>query len=261
MGTRRLAGAKLKITFAASNENVLTDEQVARCSHGSTSIGPGNIDSGVIAGAANRVWEDLDHDLASAGTQVVDLYDFAGIDIGAGSGLDSLGQALALENIVAIIIKHNSGAGSLEIAPDASAGWSPIGSHTVATGGALKAGGLLAKYQNAEGGFALTDASSHRIILTATGGAVNYSMWVLGRDDDEESSSSSNSSSSSSVSSSSSSSISSSSSSSSSSLSSSSTSSLSSSSSSSVNSSSSSSSSVNSSSSSPSSLSSSSSSS
>ena len=214
MSRRTLTSPKVVSKISATASNMLLDGSAAT---GAVSADTSDtLTSGTKVNKANRVWQwkhTTGHrkQIASGANVVIDLYDFAGFDAGAGDGADPVGQALTLEEIVAIKIKNENAvteAGQLEIEPDATNGWTPIGTHTVATGGALKGGGFLMKYQPASTAFDVTDASSHRLKLTANGGRVYYSVWVMGRSDEESSSSSSSSSeSSSSVSSSSSSSV------------------------------------------------------
>lgn len=208
-GTRSLVQPKVTAKLSATAKNELLDGGASTFSFAATI--DDKLASGVGPNLANRVWQwkhsaTSPKTIASGANVVIDLYDFTGLDAGAGAGNDPLGQALIMENIVAILIKNENAvdaAGSLEVEPDATNGWTPIGIHTVATGGALRGGGFLFKYQPDSTGFDITDASSHRIKLTANGADVNYSVWVLGRHDDETSSSSSSSSSSSNSSSSS----------------------------------------------------------
>ena len=252
MGTRA-AEYKLVIDFKGTITNTMVDEQAATCPVGEK-LQNEELEVGVSTDQASRLWEDRDRSLAAGGHHTLDLYDFTGEDIGAGAGNDALGQALVMQEITTFIVKVESGTGSLEIQPDPTNGWTPVGIHTVATLGALKLGGVLLKHRPDTDAFPVTDGASHQVRFKAVGAALTYSVYIAGRHDTDESSSSSTSSlsSSSSVSSSTSSSTSSFSSSSSSSVNSSSS-SVNSSSSSSTNSSSSSTSSVNSSSSSTSS--------
>lgn len=203
MANRSLSSAKVGAKINATVQNVMDD--------GNTASGAVNINvddtvsDGVSAGEANRGWQWVHtaanpKQITSGSTLVFDLYDFAALDMGAGDTRDIVGQTITLEEIVAILVKNSNAegaAGQLEVEPDAVNGWTPIGSHTVATGGALRAQGLLLKYQPAEAGFDVADGSNHRLLLTANGGNVNVEIAVLGRHDDNESSSSSSSSSSS----------------------------------------------------------------
>lgn len=189
----RSAESEVKLIFSATIKNTLTDGQVAQVTVGDTIIS-GKLQDGIDANQANRCWADKDRTLASGNTVDIDLYDFAGEDIGAGDGNDGLGLALALEQIVTFIVYQSSGAGRLELMPTNPTNyctWMP--SLTVANGAALKAGGLFMLHQPAAGGLDITDASSHKIRVGANGGAIVYDIYVLGRHDDEASSSSSSS--------------------------------------------------------------------
>lgn len=205
MGTRILEGIQTKSQIVATVKNTMTQDTAKSASGQISLVNEPDLDNGVSAGQANRGWQ-YKATLSSGGSTVIDLYDFAGFDYGAGAGRDIVGQTITLEEIVVIEIRNNNAMtadGQLEIEPDSTNGWSPIGSHTVSNGGALRGQGSLRKVQIAEQAFDVTDASSHRIQLTANGGDVDYEIAVLGRHDDNESSSSSSSSSSNSSSSSS----------------------------------------------------------
>lgn len=203
MASISTSGAKITIKFNGILRNTLDDNTVAESKHPVSDYSQ-SLANGVLASRANRAWQSKNRTLSSGANEVLDLYDMGTVDIGAGAGLDGNGQAVAFEEIVGIMIVNENAvgvAGQLEIEPDATNGWAPIGSHTAATGGALRGQGCLVKSQVAEAGFDVTDASSHRIKLTANGGDVTYSIYLLARHDDDESSSSSSSQSSSSSSS------------------------------------------------------------
>ena len=157
---------------------------------------------GIEENQANRA-QEMAGTITSGGTLVIDLYDWAGIDSGSGAGNDPVGQALQIEEVVLIAVynESDSDGGDLDVEPDASNGWDAIGSHT--GDGTLKPGAILLKCSPHEDGFDVADGSSHRLLLSAVGGDVDYRILVIGRNDDEGSSSSSSSSSSNSSSSSS----------------------------------------------------------
>ena len=191
-----------KFQVSTTVKNVLGDTGRSAVSVVGFTIQPSLVD-GVSANQANRA-QEIAGTLVSGGTLVIDLYDWAGIDNGAGAGNDPVGQALIMEEVVLIVVYNESDTtgGDLAVAPDASNGWAGIGTHSGA--GILKPGAFLIKGNPHTDAFDVVDASSHRIILTASGGAdVDYRVLVLGRHDDDESSSSSSSSSSNSSSSSS----------------------------------------------------------
>ena len=203
MGTRSLQSPRFKLELTATVNNRLTNN-TSRSGSGQVNFTRDNqLTDGVSETQANRAWE-WTGSLASGGVKTFDLYDFENLDLGAGNGNDVVGQVLLLEEIVAIVVSNENAAGEdgiLEIEPASTNGWAPIGIHLGANG--LGPQGMLAKYDPSLAAFDITDGSSHRIKLTANGGAINYKIAILGRSDDEESSSSSSSQSSSSSSSSS----------------------------------------------------------
>jgi hypothetical protein len=163
----------------------------------------GNIPNGINAGQANRAWASISRALGSGGNETLDLYQMIGLDIGAGSGNDALGQACLFEEIVCIIIKCEDGsAGQLQVEPGTSNPLNALGSLTVANGGALRAKGVRLWFESDEQGIDLSPTKKS-VKFTAMNGAVTYSIYIIGRNDDDESSSSSSLSSSSSTSSSS----------------------------------------------------------
>jgi len=203
MATISLSNGKVECTIQGTYRNTLSDGNIAAVSVG-TKFLTQVLTSGVEGTQANRAWARTGATITSGATSDIDLYDFAGIDIGGGAGNDGLGQAMALEEIVAIAIHQTAGAGRLEIMPANPANhctWMP--SLTVANGGALKSGGVLMMVQTNTDAFDISDGVSHMIRLGANGGNVTYAMYILGRHDDNLSTSSSESSSSQSSSSSS----------------------------------------------------------
>ena len=203
MATRSMGSLKLQVKITGTVTNTLDDGTIASSAQPNLTYAP-TLADGVSADQANRGWHVLSRSLGNNDQDILDLY--STWDLGAGTGLDGVGQQLVLEEIVAIAIVNNNDVdadGQLEIYPSASEGWAPIGSHTQANGGALRGQGMLLKSQPAEAAFDVGDVT-HRITFHAYGGDVEYSIYILGRHDDNESSSSSlSSSSSSSVSSSS----------------------------------------------------------
>lgn len=190
MGTRSLSSGSVKLTAKATIQNAMTDGQVASVSHDVTPLDTKFTD-GVDADQANRVWEDRDRALSSGADETIDLYNMVGIDIGAGVGLDALGQGLTIEEIVLISITNSEDStGDLEITPGAVNPLNALGEHTVSNGGALKPGASLVKFFPGAAGIDLSSTKKN-VKFTANGGAVEFSIYVLGRDDDDQSSTSS----------------------------------------------------------------------
>jgi hypothetical protein len=196
---RGLSSIKITAQVLANVTNTLVSGSTASSSMA------GNISQTLTTGIgdsqADRAWSYESQKLLSGESLVIDVFDFGGIDIGAGDGNDALGQDLTLSNIVSFLVQNENAvdtAGQLEIEPDATNGWVPIGTHTAALSGALFGKGVLMKHQPADDGFPVVDASSHRVKITANGGDITFSVYILGRSDTETSSSSLSSSSSSS---------------------------------------------------------------
>ncbi len=192
-----LASPKINIQVGGTLTNTMGDASAATTPHPAANIQP-TLTSGISAGQCNRGWQRKNVTIAQGAQETISLYNFAGLDIGGGVGRDGVGLPLAYEEIVAIaVINENAvdAAGILEVIPADSEGWTPIDSHTVLNGGALRGQGGLVKFQPSEAGFDVNGDTNHRITLRAVGGAVVYSMYILARHDDNESSSSSSSSS------------------------------------------------------------------
>ena len=186
MGTRS-AEAEVKLSYNGTVKNTLTDGQVAQVTHAGTVL-TGRMRDGVGASQVNRMWED-ERTLTTAATETLDIYSFAGLDIGAGAALDALGQSLVMEELVTLLVFVDSAsAGSLEIEPGATNAF-PCGTHTVAAGNAFRAGGVFLMHNPDASGFNLSSTVKN-IKFTANGGAVTYTIVLIGRHDDEESSSS-----------------------------------------------------------------------
>lgn len=193
---RQMDTMTISYRVSGTLKNVLADGTGPSINHPNFSFSRSStvITNGIDSNQANRAWQSTGRTLAAGTSVTLDLYDLAGEDIGAGAGMDGLGQPITFEEIVAIVIVNENAVdtdGALEIAPAAVGGWTPIGTHTVASGGALYGQGLLIKQQLDGRGFDVQDGVSHRITLTANGGDVKYSIYLLARHDDEESSSSS----------------------------------------------------------------------
>jgi len=193
MGTRSISGVIFKVSLSATITNMLKGSTPASAKQPSLSYSQSakqpslsysqTIENGIGAGQANRGWQGVSLGLDGGSSQVIDLYDMAGINIGAGDGKDGVGQPVDFEEIVAIAIVNDNAigdAGALEIEPDETNGWTPIGSgFTAANGGALYGQGIFTMGQPAEAGFNVVDGSSHRIKLTAVYGYVAYSIYLV----------------------------------------------------------------------------------
>ncbi len=193
---RSLLSPKISVRMSATLRNLLVDSSKASVNHPNLNYAPppGN---GVDANQASRGWQSVGRVLFAGAAESLDLSDFAAVDIGAGAGMDGVGQAVDYEEVVAIAVVNENAvdaAGQLEIeGPAIANGFDPIGDHTVALDGALLGQGFLMKVQVAAVGFNIDPAGNRFIEFTANGGPVTYSIYLLTRHEDVEMSSSSSS--------------------------------------------------------------------
>ena len=72
--------------------------------------------NGTAANKAQRAWSSSVRSLTSGNNESLDLFDLGSVDIGAGAGLDALGQALAITGIKALLIENiSTSAGNLVV--------------------------------------------------------------------------------------------------------------------------------------------------
>jgi len=206
MGTRS-STASVSVRFQASIANTLNDGTEAGASVGGGFISNVSLDGGVSANESNRGWFKKSLVILSGNFKDINLSNVSGEDIGAGSGLDALGQQMDIEEIVCLLIECTAGPGELEIMSGthglpgaAPIPWIPEDYASNSTKGGIKAGGVRMWFEPGTDGLN-TGVSSGVIRLSANGGDVTADILVIGRHDDDESSSSSVSSSSTSTSS------------------------------------------------------------
>lgn len=198
MGTRAASG-EVRLIVTNNITNTLTDGKantVSTAALGDT-IFSGRLADGVSEEQYSRGWKD-ERTLNSGATEDIDLYDLGAIDVGAGAGLDALGQALTNLEIVYFGVRQTGGTGRLQINPtDPSnkVAWMPT--LTVVNGGALRPPTTNSRYSGismfnpASDAFPITDGASHMVRFGASGGSVTYEIMLLARHDTDESSSSS----------------------------------------------------------------------
>ena len=147
--------------------------------------------TGVEADEADRVFYMPPTDLLSGNEVILDVFDFEGLDGGAGDGKDPVGLSVGMLEVVTFLI-YKTGDGTLTVDPDpAFAGWTPGGTNVMGPGEHF-----FVKYHGGETGLEVLDGTSHRLRLAASGDDVRWQGIVLGRTRTEDTSSSSSSSSS-----------------------------------------------------------------
>lgn len=203
MGTRSTTGHSFILNIAATISNALDDSASAAATLNGSYVG-NTLSNGVEANQISRAWVNKSLEISASSSVDLDVADVSALDIGAGSGVDALGQDVVMEEIVLLVIKNKStSAGYLEInstLPSSQWGVIPQYAARNAVGGALKPGGVRIWFEP-DAQALDTAGSGAEVRLTATGGDVTAEIYIFGRHDDEASSSSSGSSSSSSSSS------------------------------------------------------------
>ncbi len=142
---------------------------------------PTPLSNGSGANQAQNWWQSTARALASGAYETLNLYDLAGVDIGAGAGNNPLGIPLINADIVGImVVVESTSAGALLIGGDGtSACWTSLldGSATAAIG-PFHAGGVLLAADPASG-FPVTNTTNCNLKMTASGGAVTYDIYTL----------------------------------------------------------------------------------
>jgi hypothetical protein len=138
------------------------------------------ITNGNAASQANRFWQRTQHALTSGSHEDINLFSFAGIDVGAGAGNDGLGVAMALAKVVAVLIVNDPASiGNLVIGGEGTANtWTSWISSNAATVGPYTPGADFSLFVPA--GLAVGSANNQLLRIAAAGGNVVYDMYVLG---------------------------------------------------------------------------------
>ena len=140
--------------------------------------------NGVGANMIQRHWEDQ-RTLTTGATEDIDVYDFGTLDIGAGAGLDALGQSMALTGIKAILVRNlSTSTGDLEVGNKAATtAWQSmfVGSGDADAACVVLAPGASFLYVDpSAAGLAVADTTNHLLTMTDTGGGCVYDIHVLG---------------------------------------------------------------------------------
>lgn len=178
---RTLTLDRMLLSIAATYKNVLTDlvEVIEAPSMSFTDT----LATGTGADQADRLWSSAGRVLTSGSGETIDLYDLAAINIGAGAGLDALGQSFALAEIACLAIKNlASSVGNLLIGGEGTAAtWNSLfdGSDTAKL--TLRPGGVFVAYAPVDPAYAVADVANHLLRIAASGGDVTYDILFIGR--------------------------------------------------------------------------------
>lgn len=188
MGTREAAGT-LQISALGTIKNILSD---VSGDFSSAQVGEAlaaiQLSTGVEANQMNRGITKRKYALASGEIVQVDVYDLAALDVGGGAGKDGLGQAVAQDEAVMILVVLKAGsAGALRIGGNGTgAAWNSIFDGNDSAKTILRAStanpGIFLLFTPSETGYAIEDATNHLLQFEAVGGTLEFALHLWARD-------------------------------------------------------------------------------
>ena len=140
--------------------------------------------SGTGAGQADRFWQSTGRTLTSGGSEDLDVYDLGSLDIsGAGAGRDANGQVWTVAEIAGMLVYNRpTSAGKLLIGgKGTAAAWSEWLNANDDAELTLPPSGIFLIASTNDPAWAVADTSSHLLTMLASGGAVTYDVYLLGR--------------------------------------------------------------------------------
>lgn len=140
--------------------------------------------TGVGADQADKWWASEGRALVTETDEDIDLFDFGSLNIGAGAGVDALGQALSLADIVfMLVVNRSTSTGNLLVGGEGStAAWNSLFNADDEAKIVLPPGAWFAACSPSNTAWAVADSSNHLLTLGAPAGAVTYDIYLLGRD-------------------------------------------------------------------------------
>ena len=142
--------------------------------------------TGTTANKSDRCWSDKGRTLTSGNDVQIDIYDFAGENVGSGAGNDALGQTLTLAEITGILVENAStSVGDLVVGGDQgeinALDWNPLFNGVDGDAVTIKPGGFFLMMCPPDPAFPVADGTSHMLTCGASGGNVTYDIHILGR--------------------------------------------------------------------------------
>jgi hypothetical protein len=174
------AQAILRATVAATSDNAVVTANAAHGVAQSITFSA----SGTGSGQADRFWQSTARTLTSASSEDLDLYDLGSLDVsGAGAGRDALGQLWTVAEIAGLLVYNRStSAGNLLVGGNGTAAawnsWMNANDDSEIT---LPPSGILLLASTNDPAWAVADSSNHLLRFLASGGAVTYDVYLLGR--------------------------------------------------------------------------------
>lgn len=184
MARQLSAHASFKLSGTLFNTQTASTESGATPSHEFNFSKGLSFLNGTGASQAQRFWGSKVRSLTSGNDEDIDVYDLASVDIGAGAGVDPLGQSVTMSGIKALYVENIAGsAGTLLIGGEGStAAWNSIFNGDDNAVISLPPGGVLLIAVPTAAGYAVADTANHLLTLTASGGDLTYSIAFIGID-------------------------------------------------------------------------------
>lgn len=139
------------------------------------------LSNGTTANKAQRTWESLGRTISTGSSETLDVFDLGSIDIGAGAGLDSLGQALAFSGIKGLYIKNSeTSTGTLTVGNESSAAtWNAFFASDTGSFALVPGASILIQDPSALG-MAVNDSSNHLLKMADSSGGLTYDIVIIG---------------------------------------------------------------------------------
>jgi hypothetical protein len=172
----------MQISFAALLKNILTDSGETQYNISTTP--KVTLANGSAANQASNGLQSKSRTLASGGSEVLDLYDLAGLDIGMGPGQDNIGLAQANVELVGAVIENVGDAGNdgaLHVGGEGSgAAWNAfINSDTAVL--IIPKGAAIGIQCGTDPAWAINDVTNHLLKFAAVGGNVKFNIVFIFR--------------------------------------------------------------------------------
>lgn len=180
-------GITVAATFAATMQNLINTDNPASVKNSFAFTPETTFTTGTGANQFDRPWFAEGRTINSGNSEDLDLYDLASFDIGAGAGVDALGQAMTNAELVALAIWNRaSSVGTLFIgAKNTTAAFQSLfhvnGMLDDTAGTLIAPGGMVAWVNPQNPAYVITDATNHLLKLAASGGNVTYDCLFFAR--------------------------------------------------------------------------------
>ena len=181
-----LASIQFKAALQATVKNQVDNTNISSIDLGIAQGPPTSLQTGTGANQANRFWQSTARILTAGTHEDINLYSFAGIDIGAGAGNGPLGGAMALIEIVGILVVNETVAqgsiGTLTIGGvGAASGWTSVFGTNTDTIKGFSPGSCWEIFNPVQPAWVVGSANNNLLRIAAVTSNVLYDIYVLGR--------------------------------------------------------------------------------